>query len=92
MANVRNGKVRFNLYIPEKIANRIKSDAEDLGISMNSFVVTLFANYYNGLDASKNTEALKAILKDFADGLKNMDSEKLEGAKADFDQLNFYVP
>lgn len=90
MAQVINGRVRFNLYFPEKLAIRVKSEADELGVSANAYIVTMLSQLYNGIDASKNTEALKTVFKEFQEALISADPEKLEKVKADYNQLNFF--
>lgn len=90
MAQVINGRMRFNLYFPEKLGTRVKAEADSLGVSANAYIVTLLSQYYNGIDASKNTEALKTIFQEFQDALINNDSSKLDKARENFNQLNFF--
>lgn len=90
MAQVINGRMRFNLYFPEKLGTRVKAEADELGVSANAYIVTLLSQYYNGVDASKNTEALKTIFQEFQEALINTDPEKWEKVKADYNQLNFF--
>ena len=90
MAKVINGRMRFNLYFPEKLGVRVKSEADELGVSANAYIVTLLSQYYNGIDAAKNTDALKTIFQEFQEALINSDTEKLEKVKANYNQLNFF--
>lgn len=84
-------RTRINLYLPKRLAERIQSEASEMGLSANAYVISMLSHYYNGLDASRNSAALKHILEEWKQGFMNMDQDRLNAAKEEFDQLNFFV-